>query len=59
MYIYTVKKQKFKKKFLKGGAQLHRTSQIRRLWRKGYANINTHLVMSCYIQVEYNVFFRW
>ena len=38
MCIYTVKKQKLKnnKKVLKGGAQLHQTSEIRRLRRKGY-----------------------
>ena len=46
MCIYTVKKIT---KFLKGGARLHRTSQIRRLRRKGYRKTNKDLGMSCYI----------
>ena len=62
MCIYTVKMQQLKKK-LKNSSWGVRDStvrpKIRRLRRKGYARTNKDRGMSCYIQVEYSVFFHW
>ena len=60
MCIYTVKKQKLKKKIPQGGCAT--PPNIPKLGVSGVKDIaktNTDLGMSCYIQVEYSVFFRW
>ena len=49
MYIYTVKKQKIKKKRPKFDV-----SGV-----KDTAKTNIDVGISCYIQVEYSVFFHW
>ena len=58
MCIYTVKKQKLKKKdFLKGG--VHASTERPKLGVSGLkdtAKTNKDLGMSCYIQVKYSVF---
>ena len=60
MCIYTVKKQKLKKKSSRGVRYSTERPKIRRFWRKGYtAKTNNDLGMSCYIQAEYSVFFCW
>ena len=63
MCIYTLKKQKLKKKFLMGGGGGVRDSterpKIRRLWRKGYRKNyikDLGMLTLSYIQVEYSVF---
>ena len=61
MYIYTLKKQKFLKKVKNSSSGVCNSTErpkIRRLRRKGYRKTNKDLGMSCYIQVEYSVFFR-
>ena len=60
MCIYTVKKQNFLKKILQGGrATPPNLPKLGVPGVKDNAKINKDLDMSCYIQVEYSVFFRW
>ena len=63
MCIYTVKKQKLKNKSSRGVRDSAERSKIRRVSGvKDTAKTNKYLVMSslsCYIQIEYSVFFRW
>ena len=58
MHIYTVKKQILKKSS-RGVRVSTERSNIMRSGVKDTANTNTGLCMSCYIHVEYSVFFRW
>ena len=58
MCIYTVKKQFFLN--LQGGcATPPNVPQLGVPGVKNTAETNKDLDMSCYIQVEYSVFFRW
>ena len=60
MCIYTVKKSKKKLKILKGGcATPPNVPKLGVYGVKDTATTNKDLGMSCYIQVEYNVFFSW
>ena len=59
MCICTVKKQNLKKKSSRWVRDSIERPKIRCLRRKGYSKTNKDLGMLCYIQVEYNVFFRW
>ena len=61
MCIYTVKKQKLKKIInpQRGCATRPNDPKLGVSGVKDTAKINQDLGMSCYIQVEYSVFFRW
>ena len=62
MCIYTVKKTKIKKKILNlqgGCATSPNAPKLSVSGVKDTAKTNKDLGMSCYIQVEYSVFFRW
>ena len=63
MCIYTVKKQKLKKIIKKipqrGCATPPNVPKLGVSGVKDTAKTNKDLFMSCYIQVEYNVFFCW
>ena len=59
MCIYTDKKQKFKKKSSRGCAILPNIPKLGVSGVKDTAQTNKDLGMSCYIQIEYSVFFRW
>ena len=62
MCIYTVKKQKLKKKLKipQGGcATPPNVPEPCISGVKDTAKNNKDICMSCYIQVEYSVFFRW
>ena len=58
MCIYTVKKKIFKKSS-RGVLNFTERSKIRRFGVKDTAKASKDLCMSCYITVEYSVFFRW
>ena len=58
MCICTVKKQKFKKSS-RGCATPPNVPKLGVSGVKDTAKIIKDLGMSCYIQVEYSVFFRW
>ena len=61
MCIYILKNKKLKKiKILQG--ECTTSPNVPKLGVSGAkdtAKINKHLGLSCYIQVEYSVFFRW
>ena len=59
MCIYTVKKQKKIKIPQQGFATLPNVPKLGVSGAKDTAKTNKDLGMSCYIQVEYSVFFRW
>ena len=59
MCIYTVKKTKKKFKILKGVRHSTERPILGVPGVKDTAKTNKDLGMSCYIQVEYSVFFRW
>ena len=56
MCIYTLKKQKLKKKSSTGVRDSTERPKIMCLRRKGYCKTNKDVGMSCYIQVEYSLF---
>ena len=58
MCIYTVKMQKFKNSS-RGVRDSTERPKIGVSGVKDTAKTNKDLGMSCYIQVEYSVFFRW
>ena len=60
MCIYTLKKQELKKKILKWGcANPPNVPKLGVSGVKDTAKTNKDLCMSCYLHVEYSVFFRW
>ena len=62
MCIYTVKKQKYLKKIKNPQGRCTTPPNVPKLGVSGVkdtAKTNKYLGMSCYIQVEYSVFFRW
>ena len=62
MCIYTVQKQKLKKKLKIPQGGCTTPLNVPKLGVPGVKNTaktNKDLGMSCYIQVEYSVFFRW
>ena len=57
--MYTLEVNKNKLKIFKGVRQSTERPKIKRSGGKDTATTDKDLGMSCYIQVEYNVFFCW